>query len=372
MMHAPALLICGLLLPVTMGVEGAEAAESVAVPSAVAPDAEKLDAAAALRIDEAIATRDAKTLAWAAHEAERCASVAVQASLRHALAAAYAFTDAVERRCVVDALLDDLLRARAPLSDDELGLLTKAGAHREQAIIAASFDAKVHETFLRGLLDVPLEDASWVAVCDLLASIRSPRLAAPILRPLKLDITLIVRDGRRGGGHRRMVRVFGDGSIIVPQGFPPDVLYGLALDPLPGDVVVAVGEKAVYARRTDAAEGAHGTGGQRIPLDRQQTSIDFLSDLLRPQIMDTMKRAHDEVVVTWSGPAAFTTAAIDARASMKEAWQRMVEGLQKGGLLTAEDAGALKPDIRIVVEDQRADTSVQIPGLPIVPEAADF
>ncbi len=319
--------------------------------------------AAAAAIDLAATTADAKALAWAAWGADGHRSPDVEQALIRSLSTRARLAVPVERRCAIERVLDLLIRWRAKLPADLLEALVDEPHCTIHATILACADPDVGAAGLRRLLARGTSDAAWAAACNVLAAAKDPTLAAHLLRPLTIRLSVSVTDpGRIGGRRLTTSRSCGAEPNTVPAGFPPEVIYRLSLEPRVRDQVVATGPLTVYARRTEYLEVSHGCVIFDKPIDREAYSASYLQMLLSgvsgaPPLLET----HPRAAITWSNADAFAAETAAARERSDQAWRELVDALAANGLLTPADHAALVPNIVVSVRDERQDRSLPLP-----------
>ncbi len=324
-------------------------------------------AAAATTIDRAVAAADAKEVAWAAWSAEGHRSAEVEAALIRALAARGTIVDAspkaIERRCAIDRILDLLIRWRAKLPPDVLAELVDDRWCADAAIILACAHPDAGAPALRRLLAGRPSDMGWAAACDVLVASKDTSLAATLLRPLTIRLSLAVTDpGMSGGGARFGSRSSGDGHITVLSGFPPDVIWWLTLLPRVGDQVIADGPVTVHARRREFPVGTTGFGGGSGSVERDVLTPTYLA-LLMTGLEESPRPLKTRVAATvvWSDAAAFVAEAAAAHARCEAAWREVADALVAARMLDPAERATLAPQIDVRVRDDRADKSVPLP-----------
>jgi hypothetical protein len=67
--------------------------------------------------------------------------------------------------------------------------------------------------------------------------------------------------------------------------------------------------------------------------------------------------------VKWEGVAELQRTAAEAKREVEAAYTRLLMLLQENGWMTPTEAAALRPDMRVELQDVRKDRSEALPGL---------
>ncbi len=319
------------------------------------------DAAIAMAIDQAAEASDAKALAWAAWSAEGHPTPVIAQALTRSLRARATLADAVERRCAVDVVLDQLIRGRVQLTSEFFEDLIDDNDCQAQAIILAAADPQVGAPALRHMVGQFRGFPSWLAACNVLASTKDRSLALPLLRQLTLHQTLMVTTPGRGGGSASGRSITACGSLNVPATFPPDPLYELTLTSRAGDLYVASGPRLVTAIRTEYPAGKHGSGSNRISVDRDALTNASLALLKDSHVSVPPLKTPEGVRIDWTNAGALLAEASVARTRTEQHWSQVVDALVLSGMLDSEERLTLAPAIVVKVLDFREDQHEALP-----------
>lgn len=261
------------------------------------------------------------------------------------------------------ALLDALIRLEAQLPTEDLAALARVQNVRAQTLVLASRDAKRHAAALEAL-HADVDDLERMATDYLLAAAAPARAVALLLPEVKVRIEVSVVDP---GDFESESSSFGltssCGSITVPEGFPPTVLYELRLGTAKDATLVADGPQPIAYRRTVRTERTFGGGSTVAPFDRSGHALRLLRYLAIRVAPQSLLSASSESTHEWQGPAAYLEELAKLQEPHQQAWRALVSALVQGKWLTAQQVPAQAP-IRVVVMDRRADQSIPLPTLP--------
>jgi hypothetical protein len=200
-----------------------------------------------------------------------------------------------------------------------------------------------------------------LAVNNLLVKLRSPKVSAPLMQGLRLEIQVVLRDapsnnigGVPGGGAGG---VFRDG--LGRGDYPPMHDYYLTLYESPGDSLLAPGRRPVFVRR------AVYTGNQSyVVIDRHAARLEYLEDLLGSENHLDLRSERLEIMASPSA-TSYMTGLGRIRAETIASYRRVEQALLNLKLLTAEEAAGLHFEIAWNIEDQRvASKKVKLPEWP--------
>jgi hypothetical protein len=263
-------------------------------------------------------------------------------------------------RYVVESALDTLIQLKADVQwQDVKPVSTK---YRTHALILLAWHPRRRHDALVELLDGKPSHYEWLALCNLLATQRSPALAVRLLQPLKMYLNVTVRDGTEcigiGGGVGGALR--GRGGAIVLDGWPPRAFYTLT-QPGAGATLFAPGPHPISYRRKVIEQGRGALGSRRPSGDRNGYRFDYLAELIGTQPKQLAIRQRSHVVVTWRDNQQYLQDVTKARGDIEAGYRRVLDRLQALKLLTKDEASALKPKIKLVISDERKE------GLPPLP-----
>jgi hypothetical protein len=307
---------------------------------------------------------ETKEHAWAAYLAEKYRLVELIPQLKNLLrpvssfAANYSTTES-EQQYLNRIVLGALIQLDASLTSNEL--MAYYEEFPDEVIILMAKSPKEHENALLSMIREKMPEDRWLAACNLLAKAQAPGFAAQLLREIKIVVSVTVVDqqnygpgvgvgwGVGSGG--------GDGGYSAPRGFPPWFQYGLTTYPLRGDVVVAPGPHTVYYRRH------FGWSTYNTQNDRDQYRREYLALLVGQDLRLFNFDTRVYRTIQWTGADEFTRQVGNLGERERIIFRTLVNDLLQKGLLSEEEATALKPNISIVVQDMRKDKSISLPVL---------
>jgi hypothetical protein len=234
---------------------------------------------------------------------------------------------------------------------------------RAQAIILAARDAATNHDALLALLDATLDDASWLAVCELLEDSRAPKLAQHLLGGLNLKLALTVSEEHVGGSSGMFSSRFGTSRLTFPDGFPPYPLYYLTTKPEPGAVILTGRYATVYWIRAEVEKSGSGYCKGDSSVDRDAARIDLLGRLTRPWSLPQLKPMVHETVV-WKDAAAYRTEAVADYEKIDAERQRILDALIEQHVLPPDAPQRVMKPIEVTLLDLRHDRSEPLPELP--------
>ncbi len=265
---------------------------------------------------------------------------------------------------VVESALDTLIQLKADVQWQDLKAVS--AKFRTQALILLAQHPRLRHDALVELLDGEPSHQDWIALCNLLAAQRSPALAVRILRPLKMYLTVTVRDGTEriglgggaGGGFGGRRR----GVVTILDGWPPRALYALTAHEA-GATLLAPGPHPVYYRRKVVSRRTGGFIAWRPLGNRNSYRFDYLADLVGTQPRQLGIKEKSWVIVMWRDKQQYVREARKARRNIETAYHGILERLQALKLLTEEEAATLAPKIKTSIADERKEGSPLLPPL---------
>lgn len=305
--------------------------------------------------------------AWAAYDAARLGIAEAAPLLRAALARlevpAGGAPIPAEQRALGRAVLDAAIQLRAGL-DSEL-LRRAAEIDPAAAVVLASCDPVAAEPWLREQLQgATSDDEEWIAAGNLLVRSRAKGVAVLLLRPLEIRVQVAVGPPPRAFpcGFEPNDR-HDHASLFVRDGFPPLTLYRLTTSAEPGDLVVAPGPTAVYARRTQVRPGhGAGAGGSARSVERAEVRVAWLAELAGPLPSPLAWRGTLRRTLPYESQDQVESGAREIRRALDAEFDALVERLCANGGLTPEEAIALAPPFRFEWLDQRPAGEPPLPA----------
>jgi hypothetical protein len=230
--------------------------------------------------------------------------------------------------------------------------------------ILASTRPAEHRDLLASLLaGTKRADASWRALCNLLAPLRDHRLVRHLLALLHVRVRVVVRDLGDStlhlGNSSRLVCGTGCAQISADplSGWPPRVVWSLQTHSTPGARLVAPGRVPVYGVRSEIVEGSflcRPIGG-----DREAAAAEYLGEMLfgDPDALRPILQRH--VSYRSLGPRDDRVQRRAAEADARAAWGGLLVACLWKGLLDAGDLSGLPPRVDVEVEDLRRRSRVR-------------
>jgi hypothetical protein len=272
-----------------------------------------------------------------------------------------------ERCLVVRAAFDALIRLGAPVPTKILGPHLR-GPFRTQALILVARHAADHTDTLLETFDVMTAKTMGpfgIAVGNLLCSAKVPGFAPRLVRRVEMKLKIVVADERTsiglGGGRSGG---FGDGLLLVPEGYPPTVFYKLSTLKKLESVLVADGPHPVYYERRER-KGRHlGVGGGGFDRNTQDLVREWLGVLVGRKASDLGIPEKRNLSIAYESPEHFTAEAKAARDRLLANHGKLVKALVAKNLVSEAEAKALKPRLNITVDDRRKKKDPPLPKFP--------
>jgi hypothetical protein len=335
-------------------------------PAAPTPVVAASRAALVQALTAELAVNDERRQAWAAFEIGTRGLTEARAALLPLLGTVpLAGDERATRR--YEVALDALTRLPGTTPPEVVADLAARRWTRDEALILAAREPEVHRATLEALLPVETGDAQWLAIRQLLVPLRSSPLAKELARELTLTLAVSVHDPHSGGGGARRTLAIGDGSIDVPDGFPPKAIYRLTLEPKPGAVVLCHGSRDVLWTRDEYASDS-GIGSTSGDFDRQVARIDLLALLCGPRLVST-PTASTALGIEWRDGDDYRRRVTEARARLIDQRAELLAPLIESGLLPPDSERLFPPRVTVTVHDIRADRSTPLPDL-VFPDPA--
>jgi hypothetical protein len=251
----------------------------------------------------------------------------------------------------LDVAIDALIQLKAPVDPNILPDLYTA--RPAQALIAASFGGDDTNSFLRAVVRTG-KSYEWFAAANLLLARRGSDFAPDLLSSLRLRVRVyLVDSGMRGGAGGNAVGV-GDGAGAQSPGMPPVAAYSLTSFAHPGVTILATGPTPTYYRRVVAP------AGQVPPPQHTNTSgpsgddrLVYLAAVADIDLKSLPLRGYEEHSLTVKDDSSLAAELARIRTDLLQRYRRLVATLVERGVLVADSAAALPPQIEVEIEDHR-------------------
>lgn len=319
-----------------------------------------------------LASPNLTTVAWGAHLAAKHRVTAAVPALRERLAT-LRDSSSSDRMFAALALLDALVQTDAAPDADELQpFLTDVT--RVPAFALLLRDRERNRDALRAHFRSLDDDRAWLewrAAGSALAETKDTVLVHDLLAKLTTQIDLTVRDqpsdghgtGRRTGGGRGRS---GDGTLDVPDGHPPTVLYRLSTTGVAGAMLLVPGKEPIFLLRHVHTGTPVGYGSSESHLfgahqrQRRAWLVQMLGDEARVLPFGPERGG----TVLWHGDGAIDSVVEPHREAARDAFRATVRLCVEHDLVAEADVRELVPTIRVRLFDERGDRSVPLPELP--------
>lgn len=278
-------------------------------------------------------------------------------TLRRALSRPADLTRTFELRSELDALV----RLDARLSSEDVATVSSIGSLRTQALVFASREPARHVEALVSMREGS-RDKERVAIDNLIAA-GAPRRAVELLLPAaSIRVIVDVNDGNGGRSSGVRSSGIGCGSLRAPAGFPPVALYDLVEGGARNATLLADGPRPIGVSRQVRHEPEFGIGGTIEELDEAQHALQLLRWIARDEQGESLSSSNVRVRHAWVDVRTYVEAVEREIRPRERAWQALMDRLTRAGHLDTSRVPAKAP-IELVVVDDRADRSVDLPKL---------
>jgi len=269
-----------------------------------------------------------------------------------------------EDRFEVRAILDALVLLQASVDADVL--LPHARRFSKMSVIIASQSDAQGDPVLLDILSRDGSGLSWEAAANLLTTSRCPGAAAHMLGRLQTEIRIHVVDpGRFGGGFGDTISSgFGCGGLDVPARFPPVAIYELFDEKVEGAVLLARGTRPIYFVRKERLGGKIGVGSRTRSRERDEHARSCLATLAGLEREELGLERRFDFTMEYVDDAGFLARVRDERESVLAAHDRLIEILERDGLLLDGEAETLSPVLTLSATDHRKSPPAPLPSLP--------
>jgi hypothetical protein len=296
---------------------------------------------------------DAREQAWGAWFAGRDHRVALTPLLQQ-IVATRTYSASQSDYAAFDIALDGLIQMRSSVAPELLPLIYER--RPTQALILAAHSGANATGFLLDVLNRE-EGHAWFAAANMLLPTPPQGYAAVLLRKIRTRAHVYVSDDGQGGygeGSASGVSI-GCGFEGEAAGLPPWASYTMTPFAHPGVVVLSMGPKPVYYRRTVAPAGQTPAGGS-VETGGPTTAdrLQYIAALLRITVEDLPVQASESHTVIWRGAAELSAAIDRIRADALRRYARLVSMLRERGVFGDGEPAELSADrVEIVIHDAR-------------------
>lgn len=273
--------------------------------------------------------------------------------------------DEHQLHCLRLVVLDSLIRLNATVSAKEL--LSLFEDCPEQVIVLLANSPAENSDALLALARSTQRGFRWVAVCNLLAEMKTPGFAALMLKELKIHARVYVLEsaGRSPGiGGGELWGSVACGVWGAKPSFPPVAHYKFEDHPKRGAVVLSVGKRTIYYQRL-LVSGTRQQGYCRPDSggNCDQERADYLAALFETSRDQLGIDPQPSFAVVWSEPEQFRSEVEGMRKDIKKKYGDLTARLIASGLLSENETASLKPQVSITVVDSRENTSTPLPEI---------
>lgn len=270
---------------------------------------------------------------------------------------------AKHERYVCYAALDALIRLEAKVPSDEL--LSLPGRFKTHAFLLMIDEPEENQAALVDLISSsPTVRECWKGVCNLLAPLKTPGLAAFLLNGLHLKVELTVVDPGKFGGGGSGGTGSGETWFSVPAGFPPITLYDLEERWRAGCILVADGDHPIFCRRQVVEPGrSAGSGSPSSSRKNNKYRMEFLAQLAGVEVEELGYKPRRSKTIEWTGSEAFMSDVNAVRTIVRKDFEIFAAFFQSRDLISPEEMHALRPSIGFHVHDLREDKSEKLPDI---------
>jgi hypothetical protein len=308
--------------------------------------------------------------AWGAQLAANCHDLALASDIADELdeanpAALSKLISDSPQVFMAHALLDPLIRLRAPVKESLLAAIVKG--FPTEGTIPLLQNAFANRVLLAEVRTDREGTGEWVAASNALAAMRADGFAATLLSEVKLTHSGWITDNGEAPG-RGYGGSLGSGSptFNVPLGFPPVPFYRLTALPKDGDELISDGARPIYAQRKLIEPGVNRElrwtpEGYCL----QCLRIDYLSELSYLPRTAIARAIEPQTSLRWSTLDRLNTDVSRALSDQILAVKELAKSLVSSGAMKSSELGmSLQIDVRL--EDQRSDQSQPLPTIPPV------
>jgi hypothetical protein len=205
----------------------------------------------------------------------------------------------------------------------------------------------------------------WFALASLLLQTRARGFAGELLADFPIRLSIRVSDSADSGvglGVGLGSGMCGCGAPGPAPGFPPLATYRFSSSLEPGAEALTDGVRPTYFVRHLSRPGetpnpfACDIGGP-MSADR----LAFVAAMVGQASVPLSDFRYKEV--KWKGEAELQRTAAEAKREVEAAYTSLLMLLQENGWMTPTEAAALRPDIRVELQDVRQDRSESLPRL---------
>ena len=312
----------------------------------------ELDAARLAHLRRELAAAEPERRAWAAWEASDKLVRELAADVLDALLRVAENSQPEQWNFAALALLDAAIRLDARPNTSQLEALEATPFIRPQLLVLAAREPARHVELLRRF-SAAERDECLLAADNLLAAGAPEVAVAQLLPQARVEITVEVVDKLEVRQMPSVALGIGCGSIHVPEGYPPMVLYDLVEGGPPDAIVFADGPRPIAARRTVRSERSVGIGGVSLWVDRAQHALDLLRWIGGDRKAASVLASEVAIRHAWSSRRAYVRDVGEQIRERRQAWAQLVDALVARRALSAERRPAKAP-IEIVVQDRRS------------------
>jgi hypothetical protein len=269
-----------------------------------------------------------------------------------------------DRHDAMLAVLDAVIQLRVAVSASDAARLYPE--FPGQSLILLSMDGPNANSFLLDIFRAEkINRAAWLTAGNLLAQRRAPGFAAAVLVNFAVHGELRVIDSNRpvlGTGSSSGCGSGGEGKV----GWPLIGTYALS-QKVTGATLLVDGADPTYYRRT--VNGAYDRWDNICCGDCSSERADFnlfrehyVTGLLSAPSQNPPLKSSFNRTIVWKNRDAYSEYLRNLVNDQQEAFAVTARRLVSTGLMTPEEAAAIKPQLEIAILDDREDKSTPLPN----------
>jgi hypothetical protein len=240
-----------------------------------------------------------------------------------------------------------------------------------QSLILLVRSPRPDDSALLDIAHIAKANWSWLAAGNVLVKDRTPGFAALLLARFTQHLTISVVDAGAGGFSASGGSECGFSMRAPKVSWPAVGLYILSQVPqrLPGvnATYLVGGDTPIYYLRVEPGnyDNPGDAPGYCDDGNRDQYRAQYLSKLMANSSPQNKLDPYPDATIVWNGEADYKRQLLAAVEQQRTLLRRAVTTLQDSAqVLTPAEAETLKPQIEILIRDDRTTKSASLPSLP--------